>query len=578
MNASHVAKRLLFYIKPYKKLVYIAIFASFIQVMATLLIPLVIGQMIDHAIRAGVVHFDVIGQLLIVFFILIIIASATNLIVNRSTNSISFHTVADLRNQVMQKLNTLPLETIDNTQHGTLMNIMIADVDVIGNGLLQGGAQFLTGVLTIIGTLFLMFYTQVNITLLVLLLTPISLIVAQFIAKRVYRRYQAQTRVRGDMSAFLEEIISNKPVLINLAYEEQAEKRFTTINERLYTKGWRAHFAAATLNPSTRVINNLIYACVGVYGAILVGQQLLTIGALSAFLSYANQYMKPFNEISAVMAELQAALASCERVFTILDLPNEAPDARNPKTLNTIQGALNLEDVTFSYTDVPFIENLNFSTRPGQTVAIVGPTGCGKTTLINLLMRFYELQGGRILIDDIDSLAVQKATLRGAFGMVLQDSWIFTGTVRDNIAYGKPTASFPEILDAAQKAQIHHAIEQLPDGYDTVLSSKYDTLSQGQKQLLCIARIMLLDPPMLILDEATSNIDTRTEIAINETFQTMMEGRTSFIIAHRLSTIQNADVILVMRNGTIVETGTHKELLNKKGYYTELYNSQFANR
>jgi ATP-binding cassette subfamily B protein len=577
MKTSTVFKRLLTYIKPHKRYVFFAMIASFIQVGASLLCPLLIGVIIDYITGPAHVDFDAVFRLLLIFGALAFTATCAQLVVNYNTNTIAFHTSADLRNQLMTKINILPIRTLDDHPHGDFIQMMIGDIELISTGLLQGGTQFFTGILTIFGTIGLMFYTQFNITLLVLFLTPISIFVAHFIAKLVYVRYQAQIKMRGKMSSFLEEILTNKPLVMNLAYEPQAQERFDTLNDELYDKGWRAHFFAALVNPSTRIVNNIIYASVGIYGAMLVQNRLLTIGALSAFLSYANQYMKPFNEISTVMAELQAALASCARLFTVFDLPNEVADNASARPLTTIRGNVEMTNVNFSYTSAPFIKDLNFKAEHGQTIAIVGPTGCGKTTLINLLMRFYELDSGHITVDDIDALDITKSSLRAGFGMVLQDSWVFTGTVRENIAYGKPDATLREIIDAAQKAQVHHSIAALPDGYDTQLSSKYDLLSQGQKQLLCIARIMLLDPPVLILDEATSNIDTRTEISIGVAFEEMMKGRTSFIIAHRLSTIQKADVILVMRDGTIIEHGSHEQLLKKKGFYTELYNSQFSN-
>lgn len=578
MKNNTVTKRLLQYIKPHQRYLVFAFIAAFFQVCFTLLGPFIIGMIVDEMIGVDAVNFSRVFQLLLYFVVTVSLSSIASLILNYNTNDLSYATVNDLRNDLMAKISNLPIATIDTKADGEFINIMNADIELIANGLLQGGAQFLSGILTIIGTIGLMFYTQFNITILVLLLTPLSLIVAQFIAKRVYTRFREQSKIRGELAGFVEEMITNEALVKNLAYEEVAQKRFADINERLYDKGWRAHFYSASVNPATRIVNNIIYASVGIYGAILVKESLLSVGALSAFLSYANQYMKPFNEISTVMAELQAALASSSRVFAILDLADEVEDTADATTITSVLGRIEMQDVSFSYVpNKPFIEKLNFLAEPGQTIAIVGPTGCGKTTLINLLMRFYELNGGKILIDQHDRLSVKKKDWREQFGMVLQDTWVFTGTVKENIAYGKPDASMADIVAAAKLAQIHHSIEQLPDGYDTVLSSKRETLSGGQKQLLCIARMMLLDPPMLILDEATSNIDTRTEIAIQETFKVMMEGRTSFIIAHRLSTIQNADMILVMKDGKIIEQGNHRTLLKRKGFYAELFNSQFVN-
>ena len=573
-----ILKRLFSYIAKHKKYLYLAAGIAFFQVGFTILGPFLIGHIVDNLVGVGAVNFPNVAKYLLYFMIVAALASGAGILLNYNTNKLSYFTVQDLRNDLMQKINKLPISTIDTKPHGELISIMVADIELIAAGLLQGGSQFLTGILTIIGTIALMFYTQFNITILVLLLTPLSLAVAQFIAKRVYTRFQAQSKIRGELSGFVEEMVGNEALIKNLAYEESAQQRFNEINTRLQDKGWRAHFYSASINPSTRVVNNIIYTAVAVYGAFLVRDQMLTIGALSAFLSYANQYMKPFNEISTVMAELQSALASSSRVFQILDLPNEPEDNVTLAPLTNVQGKVEMRHVEFSYVpSKPFIQDLNFVAQPGQTIAIVGPTGCGKTTLINLLMRFYELTGGQILIDDVPSTDLSKENLRKQFGMVLQDSWIFTGTVRDNIAYGNPDASMADVVAAAKKAQIHHMIKQLPLGYETVLSSKRELLSQGQMQLLCIARMMLLDPPILILDEATSNIDTRTEIAIQETFQTMMQGRTSFIIAHRLSTIQNADVILVMRDGAIIEQGNHEQLLAANGFYATLFNSQFTN-
>lgn len=569
--------RLLGYTRPYRKFIIIAFICSVLQVVATLIGPFLIGKMIDLMFGPGQVAFDRLPRYFILFGMSVIVGSIAQWGVSRSTNALSYFTVQDLRNDMMAKINELPLATLDVTAHGKMISLMIADIELISTGLLNGGAQFLTGILTIIGTIGLMFYTQVNITILVLILTPISLVVAQFIAKGVYQKYQEQSTIRGELTGYVEEMIGNEQLVKNFSYEKRSQEVLKEINNRLYDAGWLGHFYGASMNPSTRLVNNIIYVCVGVYGAILVRGDALTVGALSAFLTYANQYMKPFNEISNVMTELQAALASSTRVFEVLDLPDAVPDAPNSVPIENVDGHVVMEDVSFSYVpEKPFIEHMSFNAKAGQTFAVVGPTGCGKTTLINLLMRFYERNGGTYTIDNQDTDYVTKESLRHQYGMVLQDTWIFTGTVAENIAYGKPSASREEIMEAAQKAEIHHAIEQLPHGYDTMLSSKHELLSQGQQQLLCIARMMLLDPPMLILDEATSNIDTRTELAIQRTFDEMMIGRTSFIIAHRLSTIQNADVILVMKDGKIIEQGSHDELLAVEGgFYNNLYNSQF---
>jgi len=574
---NSVFKRLLLYIRPHIKYLILAFIAALFQVIFTLLAPFTIGKIVDQLIGVQQVNFAAVRQLFIYFIAIVSLGSFAQLLLNYYTNKLSYYTVNNLRDDLMEKISQLPISTIDAKPHGEFLSIMVTDIELIANGLLQGGSQFFSGVLTIIGTIALMFYTQFNITILVLVLTPLSLVLAQFLAKKVYKRYQEQSKIRGQLSGLIEEMIGNSALIKNLAYEDTAQERFDFINSNLYDKGWRAHFYAASINPSTRLVNNLIYACVATYGALLVREQLFTVGALSAMLSYANQYMKPFNEISNVMAELQSALASSSRVFDILDLPNETADLSYATALEHVHGTVEMKHINFSYLPKkPFIQDLNFKAKTGQTIAIVGPTGCGKTTLINLLMRFYEINGGEIIIDHHDSLTITKESLRKQFGMVLQDSWIFTGTVHENIAYGKPDATREEIITAAKKAQIHHSIEQLPQGYETILSSKQATLSQGQMQLLCIARMMLLDPPMLILDEATSNIDTRTEIAIQETFHDMMQDRTSFIIAHRLSTIQNADVILVMKDGAIIEQGNHDSLLAQKGFYAELFNSQFT--
>ncbi|WP_323615821.1 ABC transporter ATP-binding protein [Erysipelothrix rhusiopathiae] len=567
--------RLLKYTKPHRKYLYKAVIYSILQVASILVGPYIIGKMIDLMVGPGAVDFNQLPRYFVYFGLSVISGTIAQWGVSRSTNALSYRTVQDLRNDMMVKINSLSLKTLDSISYGSIVSLMTTDIDLIANGLLNGGAQFITGILTIFGTIALMFYTQINITFLVLLLTPLSLVVAHIIATSVYEKFQEQSKIRGDITSFVEAMITHQALVKNVAYEQDSQKRLKALNEDLYQVGWFGHFVSASIYPATRVVNNSIYIGVGVYGALLVRNHALTIGALSAFLTYANQYMKPFNEISSVMSELQAALASSSRVFEIIDLPNEL-DAKRTETITKLNGNVSFENVAFSYDENHrFIENLNLNVQIGQTVAIVGPTGCGKTTLMNLLMAFYDCDEGVYSLDGINTERLSRAFIRSQFGMVLQDTWIFSGSVADNISYGMPNASRKLIIEAAKKAAIHDVIEQLPNGYDTILSTKSESLSQGEQQLLCIARVLVLDPPMLILDEATSSIDTRTELSIQKAFDTMMVGRTSFIIAHRLSTIVNADVILVMDDGKIVEYGNHHDLLKRKGYYEKLYSSQF---
>ena len=485
--------------------------------------------------------------------------------------------VRDIRNDAFKNLQQLPLKYIDGHSHGDIMSRLVTDVEQISDGLIMGFAQLFTGIVTIFGTLFFMLSINVKITLAVVIITPISLFVARFIAKNTFKLFQKQSEARGEMTSLVEEMIGNQKVVKAFAYEKESEEKFDVLNKNLQQVGVKATFFSSLTNPSTRFINGLVYTSVGIIGAFAAIGGGFSVGQLSCFLTYANQYTKPFNEISGVVTELQSAFASAKRVFEVINEPAEAPDSPEAEVLESVDGTLKAENVSFSYNpEIPLIEDFNISVSSGQKIAIVGPTGCGKTTLINLLMRFYDVTGGKIILSGIPIKQCTRNSMRSMYGMVLQETWLKTGTIRDNIAYGKPDASIEEITRAAKSAHCHGFIKRLPDGYNTVISEDGGSLSQGQKQLLCIARVMLALPPMLILDEATSSIDTRTEILIQQTFNEMMKGRTSFIIAHRLSTIKEADCILVMNSGHIIEQGTHSELMNKNGFYAQLYNSQFS--
>ena len=567
--------RLITYCKPYR-IILIGIFVlSFISVCLTLITPILFGQAIDLLIGVGKVDFNaLINQLL--FIVLIIIAgSIVQWILSQLTNKITYNITNDLRDRVFEKIHLLPLKYIDQHPHGDIIGRVINDIDLIGSGLLQSFTSLFTGIATIVGTIIIMCLINLTIAAVVIFLTPLSLLVASLIVKRTHLYFQEQLEIRGDMNGYIEEMIGNQRLIKAFNYEELNEQRFAQINQRMHVSGVKSQFYGALINPTTRIVNSLVYGAVGVFGAISVLNGHFSVGLLSSFLTYANQYTKPFNEISSVMTEMQTALAASGRVFKLLDEKVEKPVA-NPQTIENISGQVCLKDVCFSYNpDISLIENLSLEAKPGQTVAIVGKTGCGKTTLINLLMRFYDQNSGTIQVDNIDTRDMERNYLRRLYGMVLQESWIFKGTIKENIAYGKSDASDQEIIAAAKKARVHKFIMKLPDGYDTLVEEDGGNLSQGQKQLICIARIMLTKPPMLILDEATSSIDTRTELQIQEAFDIMMEGRTTFIVAHRLSTIKNADVILVMDKGRILEQGTHRELLAKHGYYYNLYHSQF---
>lgn len=566
--------RLLSFCRPYMKYLYLALICSSGQIVFTLLTPVFIGQAVDHIIGQGLVEFDLLGQKMLWIIISVLIAEIFDWLVVRLSNRMTYSITKDLRDQLFQKFETLPLSYIDSHAHGDLLSRMINDIDLIGDGLLQGFTHLFNGIATIIGTICFMLYIQATVALIVIVLTPLSLVVATIIANKTYKFFQEQLALRGELGAYVEEMIGGVKVIKAFGYEEKNQQHFEEINQRVYISGVKSQFLGALANPSTRVVNNIVYASVCIAGSLYVIGGYMSVGALSSFLSYANQYTKPFNEISNVFTELQTALACASRVFHLLDTPSELRQS-DTQTLTQVQGHVQIQDLAFSYEpDEPLIENLNVEAKPGQTIAIVGPTGCGKTTLINLLMRFYEPQQGHILIDSINIQDMSREYVRSLYGMVLQESWLFHGTIRENIAYGK-AATDEEIIEAAKKAHAHKFIIQLKDGYDTMISEDGGNLSQGQKQLLCIARIMLVKPPMLILDEATSSIDTRTEKQIQEAFDLMMEGRTTFIVAHRLSTIQKADQILVMNHGHIIEQGKHEELLQQQGFYHRLYYSQF---
>lgn len=596
-NQVAILKRILQYAKPHRMYLIVAFISAFISVVVSLLIPVLIGRAIDTIVEKGDVSFDKMLPILITMAIAIVVSAVTQWVMSYCTNKITFLSVRDLRMAAFDKLIQVPLRYIDGTSHGNIMNTMINDIDQISDGLLQGFAQLFTGVITILGTLVIMLIVNFKIGLLVIVMTPLSMFVASFISKRTYNKFKEQSAIRGEIGGYIEEVIGNQKIVAAFNYEDRAQEKFEEINKRLYDCGVMAQFYSSMTNPCTRFVNGFVYAVVTIVGAISAIGGGFSIGQLTCFLSYANQYTKPFNEISGVIAELQSAFASARRVFTLLDQEIEV-DAKkvehtesdndtdndtdtkvakqNNKIDTSINGKVELEQVDFSYTKgTSLIEDLNLTVKPGQRIAIVGPTGCGKTTIINLLMRFYDVDAGEIRVDDCNIKEMTRQELRQKYGMVLQETWLFHGTVRDNIAYGKENVTMEEIIEAAKGAHAHSFIKRLPNGYDTIISEEGDNISQGQKQLLCIARIMLTKPPMLILDEATSNIDTRTEIRIQKAFKKLMEGRTSFIIAHRLSTIKDADRILVMNQGKILEQGNHEELLAQNGFYAQLYNSQF---
>lgn len=567
------------YMHRYMPLIVVALIFSAVQITATLFAPVVVGKAIDYILGENNVNFEKIMFYAFILMGLIAAVMIFQWLASLCTNKAAMNTVRDLRCAAFNKLNRVPLSYVDTKSHGDLLSRVVNDTDLISDGLIQGFTQLFTGVVTIIGTIIFMIQRNVTVTLVVVLITPVSICVAYFIARATHNMFRRQQTMRGTLSGLSEEALSGVKVIKAFNREKQAEKEFDEVNEELRKVGIKAMFYSALTNPGTRFVNGIVYAAVAVVGALMVidgGNSAFTVGMLSCFLSYANQYTKPFNEITGVVTELQTASAAAGRVKELLEEKEEPCDDGLPD-LTYCDGSLEIEQVDFAYDPSrPLIRDLNLSVLPGKRVAIVGPTGCGKTTLINLLMRFYDPQNGRILLSNTPVTEITRASLRGAYGMVLQESWIFRGTVAENIAYGKPDASREEIIDAAKRAHIHSFIEKLENGYDTVIDDEGSSISQGEKQLLCIARIMLTQPPMLILDEATSNIDTRTEQKIQSAFAAMMKGRTSFVIAHRLSTIVDADMILVMRDGNVIEQGTHAELLKRGGFYSELYNSQFS--
>ena len=570
-------KKVMQCISRYRFLVVLSILLAAISVALTLYVPILVGDAIDFIVAAGQVNFDQMMTTLTRVVIVVAITALAQWLMNVINNKITYQVIRDMRDQAFRKIQVLPLKYIDSHPYGEVVSRVIADVDQFADGLLMGFSQLFTGVITILGTLIFMLTVNVGITFVVVLLTPLSLFVANFIARRTFSMFKKQSEARAEQTALVDEMVGNEKVVQAFTHEAAAQETFDEINERLRASSLKAIFYSSITNPSTRFINSVVYAGVGLTGALAAVSGAMTVGGLSAFLSYANQYTKPFNEISGVITELQNALVCAARLFELIEEPSQIPDAENARVLTAPEGRITAENVAFSYVaDRPLIQRLNLDVQPGQRVAIVGPTGCGKTTLINLLMRFYDVDKGSISVEGTDIRSITRASLRRNYGMVLQDTWLKEGTVRDNIVMGKPDATDEEIVAAAKASHAHGFITRLPDGYDTVLSGDGGSLSQGQKQLLCITRVMLCLPPMLILDEATSSIDTRTELHIQEAFARLMQGRTSFIVAHRLSTIKNADIILVMKDGDIIEQGNHEQLLAAGGFYANLYNSQFA--
>ena len=577
MNRKSTLNRVFAYLRPYRFYLFLSLLLALITVGLTLLIPILTGYAIDEIVGAGAVNFPAVIRILIYILLSVGVTAVCQWIMSVCNNRLSFCVVRDIRRDAFGRIEKLPLKYLDSHPVGDLVSRVITDADTLADGLLMGFTQLFTGVATILGTLIIMLVLDYRIALVVVIVTPVSLFVASFIAKKSHSYFQDQAEIRGEQTALIDEMIGNQKVVQAFSYENRACKRFEEVNERLRSSSLKAVFYSSLVNPSTRFVNSLVYAAVGLVGALTVVSGGLSVGLLSSFLSYANQYTKPFNEISGVVTELQNALACAARVFELIQEEGESPDPAVDLTPNPVEGAVSLDRVCFSYDPAKkLIENLSLDVQKGQRIAIVGPTGCGKTTVINLLMRFYDPDSGSISVDGVDVRDMSRKSLRKNIGMVLQDTWLKAGTIRENIVVGRPDATDEDVIRAAKASHAHSFIKRLPNGYDTVLGEDGGDLSQGQRQLLCITRVMLCLPPLLILDEATSSIDTRTEQRIQKAFALMMQGRTSFIVAHRLSTIREADLILVMKDGQVVEQGSHEALLEKKGFYSELYNSQFA--
>ena len=573
-------KNLLGYTHRYRIILLLSLLCAAVSVGLSLYIPVLVGEAIDYMVGKGMVDFAEIGRVIGIIAMMIALIAVFQWLMTYCVNVVCARTVRDLRNDVFRKLNTLPLKDIDSNAHGDIISRITNDVEAVGDGLNQVITKLFSGIITIVGTLLFMLTINAGIALVVVILTPLSVLVAAIIGKMCAKSFREQQKLQGEISSYVEEIVGNQKVVKAFSYEERSQGEFEKQNQKLFKVGLKAQFAGALANPSTRFVNNMVYAATGIIGALSVISAFmgrLTIGGLACFLTYANQYTKPFNEVTGVLTQIQTALAAGERIFETLHAESE-PDESKKIHYDNAKGELEFEDVCFSYSpEKELIKNFSLKVKSGEQVAIVGPTGCGKTTLINLIMRFYETDSGKILLDNIPTTEIKRDVLRQNFGMVLQDSWLFAGTIMENLRYGNPEATDEEIIAAAKMSYAHSFIRKMPDGYNTKLSENADNLSAGQKQLLCIARAMVLDPPVLILDEATSSIDTLTEIRVQKAFKKLMKGRTSFIVAHRLSTIKESDVILVMNDGNIVEQGTHRELLGKKGFYYNLYNSQFTN-
>lgn len=577
MQHKETLKRVFRFIRPYHGRIVGMLLLAVITVAATLYTPILIGKGVDTMLGEGRVQTEPLIQILVKLGAVVVITAVSQWLMNLLTNQVTYRVVEDIRSQAFLHLQQVPISYMDANQPGDILSRIVTDVTQFSDGLLMGFTQLFTGVVTILGTIGFMLSISIKISVLVIVLTPVSLFVAGFIARRTFRMFQEQSEKRAEMTSLVEELVGNQKIVQAFSYEKRARERFETVNEELRVCGIRALFFSSITNPSTRFVNGLVYTGVGILGAFTVMSGGMSVGQLTSFLNYANQYTKPFNEISGVITELENALACAKRIFDFMDTPAEAPDPENALVLTRPDGRVAMEKISFSYQpEVPLLSEISIDVKPGQRIAIVGPTGCGKTTMINLLMRFYDVQKGKILVSVHPVTEMTRDSLRRNFGMVLQETWLKAGTIRENIAYGKPEATMEEIEQAARKAHAHSFIKRMPKGYDTVIAEDGGNISQGQKQLLCIARVMLMHPDMLILDEATSSIDTRTEVKVQKAFEELMEGRTSFIVAHRLSTIQEADLILVMKDGNIIEQGTHEKLLSQKGFYAKLYESQFA--